>query len=159
MTFIIGRLVEDRETRSSHPRDRRHRNRAPKDREETVPGIKDRNRSHRPVSEKRSGRSRGQGGPLVIDDDLGFVAPTRNLKAPALVRKSDKICLFRPRLITCPCFGRTSPAGGSNFWELTRCSMRFLCIDQAVRSGAWPNARIMAERLEVDAKTVRRDIT
>jgi predicted DNA-binding transcriptional regulator YafY len=34
-----------------------------------------------------------------------------------------------------------------------------MSIDQAVRAGTWPNARTLAERLEVDPRTVRRDIT
>jgi predicted DNA-binding transcriptional regulator YafY len=36
---------------------------------------------------------------------------------------------------------------------------RVMSIDQAVRAGTWPNARTLAERLEVDPRTVRRDIT
>lgn len=36
---------------------------------------------------------------------------------------------------------------------------RIMSIDQAVRAGTWPNARTLAERLEVDPRTVRRDIT
>jgi predicted DNA-binding transcriptional regulator YafY len=35
---------------------------------------------------------------------------------------------------------------------------RMLLIDQALREGSWPNARILGERLEVDPRTVRRDI-
>lgn len=34
-----------------------------------------------------------------------------------------------------------------------------MAIDQAVRSGAWPNGSTLAEKLEVDARTIRRDIT
>ena len=37
--------------------------------------------------------------------------------------------------------------------------VRVMTIDQAVRSGTWPNARTLAESLEVDPRTVRRDIT
>lgn len=36
---------------------------------------------------------------------------------------------------------------------------RFMSIDQAVRAGTWPNSRTLAERLEVDPRTIRRDIT
>lgn len=36
---------------------------------------------------------------------------------------------------------------------------RIMRIDQAVRAGGWPNASTLADEFEVDAKTVRRDIT
>jgi predicted DNA-binding transcriptional regulator YafY len=35
---------------------------------------------------------------------------------------------------------------------------RIMITDQAVREGTWPNATSLAERLEVDPRTVRRDI-
>jgi len=34
-----------------------------------------------------------------------------------------------------------------------------LAIDQAVRAGRWPNATTLAKQLEVDSRTIRRDIT
>jgi predicted DNA-binding transcriptional regulator YafY len=34
-----------------------------------------------------------------------------------------------------------------------------MAIDQAVRAGGWPNASTLAARLEVDPRTIRRDIT
>jgi predicted DNA-binding transcriptional regulator YafY len=36
---------------------------------------------------------------------------------------------------------------------------RMMVIDQAVRAGRWPNATTLAARLEVDPRTIRRDIT
>lgn len=36
---------------------------------------------------------------------------------------------------------------------------RMMAIDQAVREGRWPNATILANELEVDPRTIRRDIT
>jgi hypothetical protein len=36
---------------------------------------------------------------------------------------------------------------------------RIMAIDQAIRSGSWPNARTLARRLEVHPRTVQRDIT
>ena len=36
---------------------------------------------------------------------------------------------------------------------------RMMVIDQAVRAGYWPNATTLAARLEVDPRTIRRDIT
>ena len=33
-----------------------------------------------------------------------------------------------------------------------------MAIDQAMRAGEWPNATILARRLEVDSRTIRRDI-
>ena len=35
---------------------------------------------------------------------------------------------------------------------------RIMAIDQAVRAGRWPNARTLAEQLEVQPRTIRRDI-
>src|SRR5262245_45748994 len=35
---------------------------------------------------------------------------------------------------------------------------RMLTIDQALREGKWPNARSLGERLEVNPRTIRRDI-
>jgi predicted DNA-binding transcriptional regulator YafY len=35
---------------------------------------------------------------------------------------------------------------------------RIMAIDQALRAGSWPNARTLGETLEVDPKTIRRDI-
>ena len=35
---------------------------------------------------------------------------------------------------------------------------RIMAIDQAMRAGEWPNATTLARRLEVNARTIRRDI-
>ncbi len=35
---------------------------------------------------------------------------------------------------------------------------RLLVIDQALCERSWPNAQVLGERLEVDARTIRRDI-
>jgi predicted DNA-binding transcriptional regulator YafY len=35
---------------------------------------------------------------------------------------------------------------------------RILVIDQALRAGSWPNARTLGDRLEVNPRTIRRDI-
>jgi predicted DNA-binding transcriptional regulator YafY len=34
-----------------------------------------------------------------------------------------------------------------------------MAIDQALRAGDWPNARTLGLRLEVNPRTIRRDIT
>ncbi len=36
---------------------------------------------------------------------------------------------------------------------------RIMIIDQAIRTGDWPNATTLAHRLEVDPRTIRRDLT
>src|SRR4051794_16872868 len=36
---------------------------------------------------------------------------------------------------------------------------RIMAIDQALRAGDWPNARTLGLRLEVNPRTVRRDLT
>jgi predicted DNA-binding transcriptional regulator YafY len=36
--------------------------------------------------------------------------------------------------------------------------VRIMAIDQAIRAGEWPNARTLADRLEVNARTIRRDL-
>jgi predicted DNA-binding transcriptional regulator YafY len=35
---------------------------------------------------------------------------------------------------------------------------RIMTIDQAVRAGEWPNAITLARRLEVNPRTIRRDL-
>lgn len=37
--------------------------------------------------------------------------------------------------------------------------VRIMKIDQAIRANSWPNATTLANQLEVDARTIRRDIT
>lgn len=34
-----------------------------------------------------------------------------------------------------------------------------MVIDQAIRAGTWPNATVLSQQLEVDSRTVRRDLT
>ncbi len=36
---------------------------------------------------------------------------------------------------------------------------RIMLIDRAIRAGTWPNAHTLADQLEVNERTIRRDIT
>src|SRR5437763_649606 len=79
--------------------------------------------------------------------------PGGKFRSPA---RHDNPCrTFLARIVT----GREGVTGVTTMRTATRVAMeRLVILDRAIRSGEHPNAANFARRMEVDARTVQRDI-